>query len=88
MTEQFLTDVRLRQRRKGLTLACRRPPIAYAPASLRPLAAPEARRSALYTSWGQSPVFRSLLECAFTHYREEHGYERLGRSRTGGVPDA
>src|SRR5712691_8052102 len=30
--------------KKDLTLACRRPPIASAPASLRPLAAPEARR--------------------------------------------
>jgi len=31
---------------RSLTLACRRPPTAYAPASLRLLAAPEARRSA------------------------------------------
>src|SRR5262249_27694279 len=50
-----------------LTLACRRPPIASAPASLRLSAAPEAWRSALYTSWGQSPVLISLLHSTL-HY--------------------
>lgn len=45
-TAQFLTVGRLRQRHKGLTSACKRLPIASAPASLRLLAAPDTQRSA------------------------------------------
>jgi hypothetical protein len=61
---------------------------ASARASLPLPAAPDAQRSALYTFWGQSPVCLQLLQCAFTHHREERGDEQLGRGRARGVPEA